>query len=179
MHNKKKRKKNKTKDNDKPKDNDNNNDIIEPNPSDSEDSSGTEIGDTWKPGVVKKRKSPLLSSVQQLIKECEKNAHEGLSQIFKDFTFIGCVDSRYAIIQHLTKMYLCDVCLLSKELIYQECLQCFGEFEKIKLKEPFNIRELLLLVLELPTSDWTPEDGPKENIAEYIKNLLVEKKEKC
>jgi len=130
-----------------------------------------------KPGEIRARRTPHLTSVQQLITDCEDQNHQGISEILKENTYVGCIDSKYAIIQHKTQMFLCNVCLLSKELIYQECLHNFGEFEVIKLKEPCKIMELILFGLELPSSGWTPEDGPKENIAQIITEVLIEKRE--
>jgi DNA mismatch repair protein MLH1 len=125
----------------------------------------------------KKRKKPLLTSVQLLIDEFKASVNSNLTNIFKDYSFVGCVDDNIALIQHQTDLYLCNVCYLSKELMYQECLQNFGEFDYIKLSSPTPIYTLCMLALDAPGSVWRPEDGHKEEIASFIVNLMVKNRE--
>jgi len=123
----------------------------------------------------KKRKTHQLTSVQSLIREVEEIGHAGLTETFKEHTFVGCVDSRFALLQHKTKLYLCDVCLLSRELIYQQALLNFAEFEEIKLSSPAALHTLIHLALDNPASGWAQEDGDKKEIATYIVDLLKDK----
>ena len=57
-------------------------------------------------------KPVLLTSVSNLIAEVEKIAHKGLSELFHNFTFVGCANCNFALIQHRTKLYLTRVSTL-------------------------------------------------------------------
>jgi hypothetical protein len=80
----------------------------------------------------------MLSSIQNMLSDIERNTHEGaflipfffpffiicldskrniiedtgLHEVFKHHTFVGCINNRLALIQHRTKLYLCDISLL-------------------------------------------------------------------
>lgn len=51
----------------------------------------------------------------------------------------------------------------------------FGNFETIALDEPLSIAELALAALDTEDSGWTDEDGRKEELAERVSEILVEK----
>jgi len=108
-----------------------------------------------------------------LLEEVQQVAHKDLTKIFKNYSFVGCVNNNLALIQHQTELYLCNVYTLSKELIYQECLHNFAEFDYIKLSSPVPIKPLAVIALNSATSVWSPEDGPKDGIANYIVELLT------
>jgi len=125
----------------------------------------------------KQRKKPLLLSIQNLIGEVNQACHTGLAKIFQNYTFVGCVNFNLAIIQHQTDLYVCNVPMLSRQLIYQEVLHNFREFDYIKLSAPAPIKALVIMALENPSSGWTPEDGPKERAADYVADLLTNKRQ--
>lgn len=54
------------------------------------------------------RRDIQLTSILKLREEVEKAGHKGLSDIMSKFTFVGCVSPSLALIQHETKLYLCD-----------------------------------------------------------------------
>ena len=66
---------------------------------------------------------------------------------------------------------------LSRQLFYQIALYDFGNFGLLKLSEPAPLHELALLALDSPDSGWTEADGPKEELAQYVVELLVSKAE--
>lgn len=57
--------------------------------------------------------------------------------------------------------------LRSKELMYQQVLRRFGQFNCIRLTPPAPLDQLLLIALdeEEALGRWQPNDGPKEEIA--------------
>ncbi|XP_071956008.1 DNA mismatch repair protein Mlh1-like [Antedon mediterranea] len=122
--------------------------------------------------------SPVrLTSVLQLQQDVEDKLHKGLREIVKHHTFVGCVSSQHALLQHQTKLYLVDTAKLSKELFHQLLLFDFGNFGFMRLSTPAPIHELAMLALESDESGWTEADGTKEELATYIKDLLTSKAE--
>ena len=55
---------------------------------------------------TKEYKPILLTSIRNLITEFEKIAHQGLSELFHNYTFVGCVNGNFALVQYRTKLYL-------------------------------------------------------------------------
>jgi DNA mismatch repair protein MLH1 len=121
---------------------------------------------------LKKRKRPQLTSVLNLLSEVKEAGHAGLQQIFKNYTFVGAVDDRSVLLQYKTKLYLCNMCVLSKELMYQSVLQNFACMSTIKLSNPAPVHDLVMLALDHPLSGYDPNDGDQETIATYIVELL-------
>nr|CAB3263866.1 DNA mismatch repair protein Mlh1-like [Phallusia mammillata] len=126
--------------------------------------------------LPRKRKIQL-TSVLQLQEEVRKRASKDLTDILHDHTFVGCVDPELALIQHKTKLYLANTTKLTREMFYQIVLEDFGNFGMLRLSEPAPIRDLAMLGLEMKESGWTPEDGSKEDLADYIVKFLSEKSE--
>lgn len=110
-----------------------------------------------------------------------------------DSVFVGAVDRELTLFQHEQKLYLCNLQKLrylqcstssgfpfnqfscSEEVFYQLVLYDFGNFETIALDEPLSIAELALAALDTEDSGWTDEDGRKEELAERVSEILVEK----
>lgn len=65
--------------------------------------------------------------------------------------------------------------IFSQEVIYQKILYDFENFDRIALDPPILLKDLALLSLETEESGWTSEDGPKEELAERVSDILVEK----
>ncbi|KAL6074310.1 DNA mismatch repair protein [Balamuthia mandrillaris] len=117
----------------------------------------------------------MLTSVRNLLRAVERDVHEGLAEMFCHHTFVGCVDSTIALIQHRTKLYLCKLEPITTEFMYQEILRKFASFAAIRFTKPISIPRLLMLALDSPDSGWQEEDGPKEDIVKYIVSRFVEK----
>uniref|UniRef100_A0A0C3UA54 DNA mismatch repair protein S5 domain-containing protein n=1 Tax=Guillardia theta (strain CCMP2712) TaxID=905079 RepID=A0A0C3UA54_GUITC len=132
------------------------------------------------PPTVRKRQRQRaecnLTSIKNLINRVENKTHEALAEIFRDHAFVGCASETLALIQHSTKLYLIDLPAVSRETVYQSCLKRFGDFDRIELTTPAPIRDLVRAVLDTPQSGWTPEDGDKDEISEYVTDLLVRQK---
>ena len=100
-----------------------------------------------------------------------------LREMFEKHTFVGCVSPRHALMQHSTKLYLVDTSALSRQLFYQIVLYDFGNFGRLRLSEAAPLQELALLALNSADSGWTESDGPKDELAQYVVELLVSKAE--
>lgn len=118
-----------------------------------------------------------LTSVVQLQKEIEKNSDAGTRELLQNHTFVGCIDRQWTLIQHQTQLYMCNITKLSKELFYQILMFDFGNLGLMKLSEKASLYELAMLALESPASGWTPDDGPKHDLATYVVSLLTSKAE--
>jgi len=119
-------------------------------------------------------KEVKLSSVINLRDEVQNEGHSGMQELFRDHSFVGCVDDRLALIQFQTKLCIVDYLEMSKELFYQLALREFSNFGVISLSTPAPVEQLILIALD-GDCGWTADDGPKEEIAKYITSTLKEK----
>lgn len=135
-------------------------------------------GDSGKqPQAQRHRRQIKLTSILNLQQGVEDSTHEGLRELFKNHTFVGCVNAENALLQHQTKLYLVNTSKLSKELFYQIAIFDFGNFGIMKLSNPGPIFDLAMLALDSDESGWSEDDGPKEQLAQYIVDFLKSKAE--
>ncbi|KAK3164122.1 hypothetical protein QOZ80_1AG0012960 [Eleusine coracana subsp. coracana] len=130
--------------------------------------------------VVRSRRNPKdagdLSSRHELLVEIESHCHPGLLEVVKNCSYVGMADEVFALVQHSTRLYLVNVVNVSKELMYQQVLCRFGNFNAIQLSEPAPLRELLLLALK--DDEMVEEnDAEKLEIAEVNSEILKENAE--
>ncbi|KAM9848189.1 DNA mismatch repair protein Mlh1 [Aulostomus maculatus] len=124
-----------------------------------------------------KRRVIKLSSIKELRSDISENTHKGLQEMLQNHSFVGCVSPQWTLIQHHTKLYLLNTTRLSQELFYQILIYDFGNFGVLRLSTPAPIYDLAMLALDSEESCWTPEDGPKESLAQYIVDFLKKKAE--
>ncbi|KAI8580020.1 hypothetical protein K450DRAFT_238976 [Umbelopsis ramanniana AG] len=120
-----------------------------------------------------------LNSLLDLRKEVKKNEHKGLSDIFADHTFVGVVDDALALIQHQTKLYLVNYSVISEELFYQLVLREFSNFGYINMASAIPIKDFIMVALdeEEAQNGWPDNMKPKDEIAQSITNLLIDRAE--
>ncbi|XP_033762877.1 DNA mismatch repair protein Mlh1-like [Pecten maximus] len=118
-----------------------------------------------------------LSSVLSLQQTLRDGVHKGLSEMFRNHKFVGCVNEEFSLMQHQTMLYLVNTTAVSKELFYQIILFDFGNFGNLRLSEPAPIYDLAMIALDLEESGWMEADGPKEDLANYIVDFLSSKRE--
>ncbi|XP_002735708.1 DNA mismatch repair protein Mlh1 [Saccoglossus kowalevskii] len=123
------------------------------------------------------RREITLTSVLTLQKEIEQNMHKGLRDMFKNHTFVGCVNPELALMQHHTKLYLVNTAKISQEFFYQQFMYDFGNFGFLRLSTPAPLYELAMIALDLEESGWSESDGPKEDLGQYIVDFFKSKKE--
>lgn len=121
------------------------------------------------------RRDIRLTSVLELRNAIDKAEHKDLKSVFENHKFVGCVEKSLALMQHGTKLYLVNVTSISREFFYQILLFAFGNFGYLHINPPASIYDLALLALNAPNSSWTPEDGPREELADLIVSNLKEK----
>ncbi|XP_012528513.1 DNA mismatch repair protein Mlh1 isoform X2 [Monomorium pharaonis] len=116
-----------------------------------------------------------LTSILKLRKEVEDECHEGLRNILANLTFVGCIDQTSALIQSGVNLYICNTRKLAEELFYEIMLYDFKNFGVIKFSERISLFDLAMIALDSGETGWTEEDGPKEELADRVKELLLEK----
>ncbi|KAJ9592430.1 hypothetical protein L9F63_015846 [Diploptera punctata] len=116
-----------------------------------------------------------LRSVLELRRDVENQLHFGLRDLLKNSCFVGCVTPKLALIQHDTKLYLCNTAKLSEELFYQLLLFDFGNFGEIKFTNPLSVYDVALLGLNSEDSGYSAELGSKEELAKSAQDILQEK----
>ncbi|KAM0911334.1 hypothetical protein ACQ4PT_013540 [Festuca glaucescens] len=110
-------------------------------------------------------------------KGTEVSTPTGLLDIVKNCTYVGVADEVFALIQHNTRLYLVNVVNVSKELMYQQALCRFGNFNAIQLSEPAPLRELMMMALKDDESISDENDKEKLEIAEVNTEILKENAE--
>ncbi|XP_046622766.1 DNA mismatch repair protein Mlh1 isoform X1 [Neodiprion virginianus] len=121
------------------------------------------------------RREVKLTSVLKLRKNVEDNYHEGLRDILSNMIFVGCVDETFALIQSGLNLYICNTPKLLEELFYEIMLYDFENYGVMQFSEPVSLSDLAMLGLETEEAGWTEEDGEKEELANSVKELLLEK----
>lgn len=126
------------------------------------------------------RKTTKLTSILRMRQRCEGKCDRELRRLLSELSFVGVVDRRRALIQHDTKMYLCDTERLSAELFYQMLLYDFENFGSIRLVGDgdggLSIRELAAMALNSEESGWTEADGSMADLADSVHEIFVQKR---
>nr|CAD7443099.1 unnamed protein product [Timema bartmani] len=114
-----------------------------------------------------------LTSVLELRQSVENELHLGLRETVKNSTFVGCVSFKRAMIQHETKLYLCNTGKLCEEMLYQIMLYDFGNFGALKFTNSMPLYDLARMALDCEECGWKETDGTKEEIATTVVDHLV------
>lgn len=130
-----------------------------------------------KSSIEIEREVEELTSIENLLEHVERKSSNDVADIFREHSFVGCVDDQYALIQYKTRLLILDMLVCSFHFFYEFILRSFGRFEKILINPGLSIHELALMSLDLPESQWTEQDGSKEEIARFLSDLLVSKRE--
>ncbi|XP_063896192.1 DNA mismatch repair protein Mlh1 [Helicoverpa armigera] len=117
-----------------------------------------------------------LTSVKQLRLDVENKCNMNLREILANLIFIACIDCHKSLIQHSTKLYLCDTTRFAEELFYETLLYDFQNLGLIKLSSPLPLEELLVLGLSSQENEWDPDLGDMRDMAQQMAELLVSKR---
>jgi len=94
---------------------------------------------------------PMLTSVRTMLDKLQKGFHKGLSQIFKEHFFVGLASSKYALVQHSTKLLLVELEPVVTQLMYQVLMR-FSDHEVFVPNPPAPMERLIdRYVKALPT----------------------------
>lgn len=118
-----------------------------------------------------------LTSILQLRKRIESKCHTKLRKLLSESIFVGCIDREMFLIQYETNLYLCNMRQLSEELFYQLLLYDFENFARIRFAEPLSIKQLAELALRSKESGWCEADGPIDDLAQSVCDILSDKAE--
>ncbi|KAI8384686.1 putative DNA mismatch repair protein mlh1 [Radiomyces spectabilis] len=131
------------------------------------------------PKVKRPRIEVRLTSVLNLRKEVKRSEHTGITALFSNHTFVGCVDDALALIQHERSLYLVNYAVASEELFYQVVLNEFCNFGRLNLSEPVDIRASVLLAIEAEERKGNLPDQLRsaDEIAKAISDTMVSRAE--
>jgi DNA mismatch repair protein MLH1 len=122
-----------------------------------------------------RRRPVLLQSVLTLREQVEADSCNAFPGLFKRGTFVGCVNDSFALMQRDTKLYLLNVPVLSRHLMYQRVLADFANFGRIAFSQDVPIRDLIRVALDAPESNWNDEDGDRDTFAENASKLITDR----
>lgn len=110
-------------------------------------------GDVYQPEYEITDRAPVpcrLISVRELRAAVREDAHNELTEVIANHTFVGIVDERrrLAAIQGGVKLFLIDYGRACYEYLYQIGLTDFANFGTIKFSPPLDLRELLRMAAE-------------------------------
>ncbi|CAM9555150.1 unnamed protein product [Laminaria digitata] len=120
-------------------------------------------------------------SVRSLIGDFKTQAHKGLTQMLKKYTFVGMVDLHLSLVQFNTKLVLVNHTELrreipfTKEAFFQMTLRRFGVMPRLPLATPLPVLPLIRAALDLPEARWAQADGDKDDLTQDAVALLEEK----
>ncbi|XP_048486504.1 DNA mismatch repair protein Mlh1 [Plutella xylostella] len=117
-----------------------------------------------------------LTSVKQLRMDVESKCNMNLREILANLIYIGFIDLSKSLIQHSTKLYLCDTTRLTEELFYETMLYDFQNLGLIKLSTPLPLEQLFMLGLSAQEDEWNPELGDMKDMAKQMTDLLANKR---
>ena len=86
-----------------------------------------------------------LTSIHALLRRVTAHLSRGLHALFSQHTFVGIVDRRYVLLQHLTKLYIVHLGVASEAFFYQQTLRRWGNLATIRLAAPVSVADLYLL----------------------------------
>ncbi len=90
-----------------------------------------------------------LTSIHALLRRVTAHLSRGLQAVFSQHTFVGVVDRRYVLLQHLTKLYVVHLGVASESFFYQQTLRRWGNLATIRLSAPVSVADLYLLGVAL------------------------------
>ncbi|KAH9896948.1 DNA mismatch repair protein MutL [Cubamyces lactineus] len=120
----------------------------------------------------------FLKSVRDLRNSVTKAKHHQLSEILAKHTFVGVVDPArcLSLVQHGTRLYLLNHGSLAAELFYQLGLRQFGNFSRIRLDPPPDLR--MLITLAIDAEEALEQSGmTKADAVNRIVNLLMARRD--
>ncbi|KAI0659236.1 DNA mismatch repair protein MutL [Cubamyces menziesii] len=120
----------------------------------------------------------FLKSVRDLRNAVTKAKHHQLSEILAKHTFVGVVDPArcLSLVQHGTRLYLLNHGALATELFYQLGLRQFGNFSRIRLDPPPELR--MLIALAIDAEDGLGQSGmTKADAVDRIVDLLMARRD--
>ena len=124
-----------------------------------------------------KRRRIRLTSVLDLQQKLQSSVDSNFKSLFSEHTFVGVVDAEFVLLQHLTKLYLINTTKVTQKFFYQILINDFGNFAMYSFSEPAPVFDLAMLGLNSKLSGWTPADGNKKDLAEFLVKLFDEKSE--
>lgn len=123
-------------------------------------------------------KSPTkLTSIIELKAEVAEAFDEGLREQIEKLNFVGVASRSKALVQCDNILYLATTRNLLQELLYQEAILNFGNFEVIEFEEPLPLRKLAMVGFDMKECGYEENDGDKTQLAMNVETILKEQRE--
>ncbi|GLD95411.1 hypothetical protein PINS_up004055 [Pythium insidiosum] len=124
--------------------------------------------------VVPATQSPqMLTSVQNVLHRIAARKSNAVAKLFREHSFVGVVNRAHSLVQYRTKLYLVRHQDVAYHLFYEKIFQQFGSLESLQVPNPLPVYDLVLEALENPRNGYDEEDGPKEQLAKEIQELMA------
>lgn len=86
---------------------------------------------------------PLLTSISDMIDDVRVSSHSGLAEILKQQFFVGMGNQDFALIQYNLRLLAVEIDPLVTEVMYQQVLTRFADFEHIQFDSPGPVMGLV------------------------------------
>ncbi|KAF3901513.1 hypothetical protein ABW20_dc0108581 [Dactylellina cionopaga] len=132
--------------------------------------------------IVEATRRPIkLASIRTLKAEVRDQAHEGLEELFGNYTWVGVVDEwkRLVAVQNGIKLYLVDYGAACFEFFYQLGLDDFGNFGEMRFQNPLPLQELVDIAIELEKQSEMAEAGDVESDWDGVSTVNWEDEVEC
>lgn len=127
-----------------------------------------------------------LTTIKELRASVREAMHTALTEVFASHTYVGLVDARRRIVamQGGVKLYLVDYGMICNEYFYQLGLTDFGNFGRIQLEPPLDIKALVALAVQTERREHQAsenrDDGETvdwEQVPEMVTGQVVQRRE--
>jgi DNA mismatch repair protein MLH1 len=114
---------------------------------------------------------PMLTSIQETIADLARGAHTEAGNILRNHTFVGVVNEKYVLIQHLSNLLLVEAGPVITELMYRQLLMRVADLDVLKIDPPAPILPLVALATNesaRSSADERGSDGPARACVELL-----------
>lgn len=127
-----------------------------------------------------------LTTIKELRASVRDAMHAALTEVFASHTYVGLVDPtrRIVAMQGGVKLFLVDYGMICNEYFYQLGLTDFGNFGRIQLEPPLDIKALVALAVKTERRDHQASVSGDDNetidwdqVPELVTDQLVQRRE--
>ena len=127
-----------------------------------------------------------LTTIKELRASVRDAMHASLTEVFASHTYVGLVDAtrRIVAMQGGVKLFLVDYGMVCNEYFYQLGLTDFGNFGRIQLEPPLDIKALVALAVKTERQEHQASRSKDDNemieweqVPELVTGQLVQRRE--
>eukprot|EP00871_Galdieria_phlegrea_P006098 jgi/Galph1/976/GphlegSOOS_G5689.1 len=125
----------------------------------------------------------LVNFINGKVKVFEKESHQGLKNLLKEFSLVGFVDSQHALVQYQTKLFWMNVSEMLKTMFFQQvalvmaeslsvCTRMIRCFEVISLETKVPVFRAILMYLKRQQDNIVSETFNSKELAVELCSIL-------